>query len=87
MVQEKVYGEIKEEKLECVGHVQKCLGTLKNRLGKTPLQDGKRIGKAGRLPHIRIDKLQVFYGKAIRENTHNTESMKMAVIATWHHTK
>ena len=87
MVQEKVCGEIKVEKLECVGHVQKRLGTLKNRLGKTPLQDGKSIGRAGRLPHIRIDKLQVFYGKATRENTHNIESMKMAVIAIWDHTK
>ena len=79
------------EKLECVGHVQKRLGSrlrsLKKRLGKTPLQDGKSIGGAGRLPNNRIDKLQVYYGKAIRENTHNIESMKTAVMAIWHHTK
>ena len=29
----------------------------------------------------------MYYGKAIRENTHNIESMKMAVMAIWHHTK
>ena len=91
LVEEEVYGEVPVEKLECVGHVQKRLGSrlrsLKKRLGKTPLQDGKSIGGAGRLTNSKIDKLQVYYGKAIRDNTHDIEAMKKAVKAIWHHTK
>ena len=52
LVQEAVYGDVDIEKLECVGHVQKRLGSrlrsLKKRLGKTPLADGKPIGGAGK---------------------------------------
>ena len=40
LVQEAVYEGVPVEKFECVGHVQKCLGSclrsLKKRLGKTP---------------------------------------------------
>ena len=91
LVQEAVYGGVPVKKLECVGHVQKRLGSrlrsLKKRLGKTPLEDGKSIGGTGRLTDSRIDKLQVYYGKAIRQNTHNIDSMKQAVMAIWHHSK
>ena len=89
--QETVYGDITVEKLECVGHVQKHLGSrlraLKKKLGKTPLEDGKSIGGTGRLTDKRIDKLQVYYGKDIRENTHDVNAMRQAVMAIWHHTK
>ena len=91
LVEEAVYGEVVVEKLECVGHVQKRLGSrlrsLKKRQGKTPLEDRKSIGGQGRLTNSRIGKLQVYYGRAIRDNTHNIESMKKAVFAIWHHTK
>ena len=91
LVEEEVYGEVPVENLECVGHVQECLGSrlrsLKKRLGKTPLQDGKSIGGTVRLTNSKIDKLQVYYGKAITDNTHDIETMKKAVKAIWHHTK
>ena len=84
MVQEVVYGDVSIEKLECVGHVQKRLGSrlrsLKRRLGKTPVGDGKGIGGAGRLTKNRINKLQVYFGKAIRQNTHSIMAMQNAVI-------
>ncbi len=55
---------------ECVGHVQKRMGTalrkLKSQKGKKKLMDGKTIGGAGRLTGAKIDKLQVYYGLAIR---------------------
>ena len=74
LLQEAVYGPVQVQKLECVGHVQKRLGSrlrsLKKRLGKTPLEDGKPISNTGRLPESRIDKMQVYFGKAIRQNTH-----------------
>lgn len=91
VVQEVVYGDVSIEKLECVGHVQKrlgsCLRSLKWRLGKTPVGDGKGIGGAGRLTKNRIDKLQVYFGKAIRQNTHSIMAMQNAVMAIWHHGK
>ena len=34
-----------------------------------------------------IDSLQVYYGKAIRENTHDIGAMQNAVMAIWHHTQ
>ena len=91
IVQEAAYGDKEVRKLECVGHVQKRLGSqlcsLKKRLGQSCLHDGKPIGGAGRLTNITIDKLQVYYGRAIRNNTHNTEDMENAVMAIWHHSQ
>ena len=41
LLEEAVYGNVATEKLECVGHIQKCLDSrlcsLKRRVGKTPL--------------------------------------------------
>ena len=55
-------------KLDCIGHVQKRMG--KNLIalsGKSKLSDGKPVGgKAGRLTRPTIDKLQKYYGNAIR---------------------
>lgn len=55
-------------KLDCVGHVQKRMGkNLIGLTGKTKLSDGKSVGgKAGRLTRPMIDKLQKYYGNAIR---------------------
>ena len=56
-------------KYECVGHVQKWMGTaltkLKSQKGKQKLKDGKTIGGLGGLTNAKIDKLQVYYGLAI----------------------
>ena len=60
---------------ECVGHVQKRLRTLcrnlKMRLGSTKLKDDKTISGAGRLPTLVINKMQNYFGIAIR--TYNQE--------------
>ena len=91
LFQEVVYGDVEVQKLECVGHVQKQLGSLlrslKKRLETTPLEDGKPAGGRGRLTENRIDKLQVYFGKAIRQNTHSIRAMQTAVMAIWHHDK
>ena len=87
--EEKVYGENVIKKLECVGHIQKRMGSrlrsLKKSLGKTKLDDGKTIGGIGRLTDKVIDSLQVYYGKAIRENAESISKMKDAVMAIWNH--
>ena len=81
IVQEAVYGDKEVRKLECVGHVQKHLGSrlcsLKKRLGQSRLDDGKPIGGAGRLTNNTIDKVQVYYGRAVRNNPTTMKTWKM----------
>ena len=83
------YGDIVPEKLECVGHVQKRLGTrlrtLRNNLKGKLLEDGKKITGIGRLTDKAINILQNYYGMAIRQNTHSLYSMKKAVGAVLYH--
>ena len=58
-------------KLDCVGHVQKRMGTHLRELRKisTKLNDGKSVkGRKHRLTDKAIDKLQTYYGNAIRAN-------------------
>ena len=94
------FGKVKEEcknlnidytvtKEECVGHVQKRLGMaireLKRKLRGIKLADGKTVGGKNRLTDNIIDKMQNFYGEAIRGNSGNLESMKNAVWAIFYH--
>lgn len=90
VVESKPYGnDVKIEKLECVGHVQKRMGSrlrrLKNKMRGQKLSDGKSLSGRGRLTDAVIDSLQVYYGKAIRENTEDVEKMRSAVWATYLH--
>ena len=58
-------------KLDCIGHVQKRLGTHLRDLRKkeSKLKDGKSVkGSKHRLTDKAIGKLQTYYGKAIRAN-------------------
>ena len=59
-------------KLDCIGHVQKRMGTHLRELRKkkqTKLKDGKSVkGSKHRLTDKAIDKLQTYYGNAIRAN-------------------
>lgn len=78
------------EKVECVGHIQKRMGTrlrkLKTTLGKSKLSDGKTIGGKGRLTDSSINKLTNYYGNAIRGNTASVSDMRTAIWAVWAHT-
>ena len=92
LTRESVYGtdpENQVEKLDCVGHVQKRLGTalrnLKSKYRGQKLSDGKTIGGAGRLTDSLINYLQNYYGSAIRSNKGNLELMVKAVQATLLH--
>ena len=75
--------------MECIGHVQERVGTqlhnLKNSSGKTILADGKILGGNGRLTLEVIDRLQIYYGLAIRHNVGNITKMKQDISAIlWH---
>ena len=64
------YNGLTVEKLECVGHVQKRVGARLRKLkntDKAKLSDGKPLGGKGRLTEKVINKLQNYFGLAIRQ--------------------
>ncbi|GFV61102.1 uncharacterized protein TNCV_1972771 [Trichonephila clavipes] len=73
----KVYGDTEVEKLECVGHVQKRMGTrLRNILKMSKgikLLDGENISGRGRLTLKEVDSIQHYYGLAIRKKLSSVE--------------
>ena len=71
----------KVEKLECIGHVQKRMGTALRKLKK----EKKDMRGKGKLTDKIIDKLQNYYGIAIRSNIGNLESMKKAILSALFH--
>ncbi|GFV67908.1 uncharacterized protein TNCV_1646031, partial [Trichonephila clavipes] len=78
------------QKIECVGHVQKRMGTRLMKLKlvyskKKELSDGKTIGGKGRLTDSLIDKLAHYYGNAIRCNSTSVKEMRKAIWAVWGH--
>lgn len=85
----KPYGEVAIEKLECIGHIQKRLGSrlrrLKNKMKGVKLDDGKVLGGKGRLTDEAIDKLQNYYGLAIRRNVNDVNKMHKQVWAIYFH--
>lgn len=86
----KPYGpDVTIEKLECIGHVQKRMGTrlrtLKSKKGKSKLSDGKTIGGRGRLTDAAIKQITTYYGLAIRRNTDSLDKMTNAVWAVYDH--
>lgn len=92
----KPYGENFEiNKKECVGHVQKRMGTrLRNLVNNTVEIEETKTGKTkrkkilsgkGKLTGKLIDKLTVYYGLAIRRNCDSAQKMKGAIWATYLH--
>ncbi|XP_074098281.1 uncharacterized protein LOC141526972 [Cotesia typhae] len=68
-------------KKECIGHVQKRMGS---RL-RTLKSNQKGLGGRGKLTGKVIDKLTVYYGLAIRRHCDSIENMKSAIMATFYH--
>ena len=67
-------------KNECVGHVQKRMGTrLRN------IKKDAKLGGKGRLTDALIKKLTIFYGLAIRRNLYSVTDIKNAIMATLCH--
>lgn len=58
---------------------------LKADLGKRKLKDGKSIRGKGRLTNRMIDKMQNYYGLAIRQNTSNLKGMINDIKAGLYH--
>ena len=83
VVESRPYDGVQIEKLECIGHVQKRMGSRLRRLKKDykgkKLADGKAISGQHRLTEREIDNLQNYYGQAMRRNVNNLENMKRNV--------
>lgn len=78
------YGDFVEiTKEECIGHVQKrmngCQAKKVEESKGTKLCDGKCLSGRRRLTDTCIDKIQTYYGLAIRRNIGDLESMRKAV--------
>ncbi|GFT50202.1 uncharacterized protein TNCV_3622571 [Trichonephila clavipes] len=89
VLESKPYKDVTIEKLECVGHVEKRMGTrlraLKLKLKGKKLEDKKSLGGRNRLTDAEIDKLKRYYGLAIRNNSGNLSAMKQAIWAIFFH--
>ena len=75
-----VYKPHETEKFESIGHVQKSVGC---RLRKSK-REKKDFGR-GELKDDVIDRLQNYYGIAIRSNIGSLQSMKSAIFAALFH--
>lgn len=77
------------EKRDCIGHVQKSMGSalceLKSRYRGQKLSDGKTIGGVGCLTDSLINSLQNYYGDAIRKSVGDVDKMIKSVQATLLH--
>ena len=76
-------------KEECVGHVQKRVGSnlrkLKKDMTGQKLDDGLAIGGRGRLTEMTMDKLQALYGMAVRGHPYDLQGMARAIWASLMH--
>ena len=72
-------------KLECVGHVQKRLGTRLRNLVKAHKGTSQPLSGRGKFTEKVINSMQNFYGLAIRSNKDNLYAMKKAVYAILFH--
>ena len=80
-----LYSGTPVDQLECIGHVQKRIGSRLRNLRskhKEKLNDGKGIGGRGRLTEKVINKLQNLYGIALRHNVNKTVNEIKVVIGT-----
>ena len=75
------YDDCPVSKKECVGHVQKRMGSRLRKLKK----DTKGLGGKGKLTDKLITELSLFYGLAIRRNADSSSRMKDAIWATYFH--
>lgn len=88
VVDSKPYEDCDITKLECIGHIQKRMGSRLRKLKSTKkakLSDGKSLSGKNRLTDLAIQKIQLFYGLAIRRNTASEKEMQKAVWATYYH--
>ena len=73
-----IYPDVEVKKFECIGHYQKWVGTRLLRLKK----NSKGMKE---LTHPVINKLQNYFGIALRANTTTVEAMSKAIFSSFMH--
>ena len=68
--------DITPSKLECIGHVQKRLGTRLRNCVKSHKGTNKPISGKGKLTEKVINSIQNYYGMAIRNNVDDIHNMR-----------
>ena len=76
---------ITQRKLECVGHVQKTLGTRLWNIVKGYKGTSTTTGRRSQLNENTINSMQNFYGAAIPQNLNNKYKMKKEISAILSH--
>ena len=95
---ESIYGGVKVAKLECIGHYQKRVGNRLRKLkkgvkglgGQAKQKEGGRVTKnkvkaRSRLTDALIDKLQNYFGIALRSSAKTVPELKKAFLASLFH--
>ncbi|GFV40319.1 uncharacterized protein TNCV_4900381 [Trichonephila clavipes] len=75
------YGKDSVTKYECIGHVQKRVGARLRKL----MSKNKNLSGKGKLTDFFIDRLQNYYGIAVRSNVGNLSGLQQNVIAALFH--
>ncbi|GFV07768.1 uncharacterized protein LOC101238613 [Trichonephila clavipes] len=75
------YGINTVTKLECIGHVQKRVGAVR----QLKKNDKERFGEENKLTDKLIDRIQNYYGIAIRNNVVIYKGVMSSVIAAFFH--
>lgn len=68
-------------KKECIGHYQKRLGTALRKLKSK----NKGLGGRGKLTNNLVNKMQNYFGIALRNNTESVEKMSKAIWSSFYH--
>lgn len=76
------YGDVQVEKLECLNHAHKRMGTALRKLTKTEHLGGRGTG---RLTEKKCDDLQNYYRGAILQNLNDVDKMRSSIWAGLFH--
>ena len=88
VVEEKFSDQYPLHKEDCIGHIQKRIGTAlrnyKNKSKDSKLNGSKRVGGAGRVTDSTIERTQTYFVYTIRNNKGNTEEIQKAIWAIYY---
>ena len=81
-----VYGEKKPiEKEECINHVSKRMGTALRTIVTASKAQKNSIAGKGKLTQTKMKRIQNYYGKAIKDHSHDVKLCKKRIMAILFH--
>ena len=84
--QTEIYGkDIPIQKEDCINHVSKRMGTALRKLVDSSKNQGLQISGKGRLTKEKIVKIQNYYGRAIKDTSHDMDLLKKRIYAILFH--